>query len=329
MKRIDKVLSQMADFLGQSDDQVQNKVTRKVFNVLTDRLRKANEFNIRAQITVGDIETSTLDISAYQYGDDYEVLTGSIRDEEGNEFSSIDEAREFYENQCKDWRDLFEVKPSFVVHDDPDLTSVWESFEEFEDALKYVLHNRRNFEDEGVYIKPLYFIYDKDGDQVGSDEGYEFESDAEEKAEDLVTEKIDEILYELEEYGVVEPDEIMWNTVWRFNDSEVDTDIAKKCGLAVIQFHNNEHENKTFLALTGAGMDLSPQLVAYKALKFGYVDESDIHKFIRKLDREYFEHVVGRSVALEVYRALGIYDAVMKEEEKAKAQELIEVAEWE
>ena len=106
----------------------------------------------------------------------------------------------------------------------------------------------------------------------------------------------------------------MWDTVWAYgNRSYVDEQLAKECGLAVVQMTVSGCQ---FLGLTGCGMDLSPQLVAYQALNFHYIDESDVFHFTSKSKREYFRHVVGSTVYNKVLDVLGIADAVKYHEEK-------------
>lgn len=110
----------------------------------------------------------------------------------------------------------------------------------------------------------------------------------------------------------------MWNTVWNFNNDACDEELAKRCGLAVVMM-----DDQTYLGLRGCGMDLSPQIVAYLALRYGCVEESDVNHFSSRSGREYFEHVVGKDLAQEVYNNLGIAEAVRKENEKelgAKAE---------
>lgn len=297
MKRIDLAISKVTEFLMDSDER-----TREFVKSVLESVKVENEDNIMAQIQVGHIDTITADISEYAYGEDYAVITfDRYRDEEGNEFESHEHARDYYEHQL---RELWKIKKEFVVRN-ADGDGYYGSFDSFDDVVDY-LESKGDyyFGDDGVSIKPYYFIYNEFEDVIGDETGYEDENSAEDEFEYLLEERVKDLVENLEES---EPDEVMWDIVWNYNDMDIDVGLARMCNLAVVRFERGQFEGKTFLALQGCGMDLTPQLVAYKALKFGYITERDAQAyFSTKEKRDYFKYVVGKGFARRVYEALSI-----------------------
>lgn len=296
MNRIELAIAKVTEFLRDMDE----NSTQLVKSVL-ETVAAANADNIMAQIQVGHIDTITADISKYQYGKDYVVLTGHrYRDADGNEFKSIDEAREFYFHKLSN---QLRIRKNYLVSS-ADGVIVYDSFDSFEDAVDYIYRKgKRNFSDGGVSIKPYYFIYDENDCVVGDGRGYHSDEEAEEQYEIAVEEKAEELVDCLK----IEPDKIMWDTVWNFNYFDIDIDLAKKCNLAVVEFRSGLFEDLTFLGFTDYYVDVSEQLTAYKALRFGCITERDAQThFSTKEKRDRFKHVVGLDLAREVYRKLGI-----------------------
>lgn len=63
--------------------------------------------------------------------------------------------------------------------------------------------------------------------------------------------------------------EIYWNEFYRYNDLDIDLDIANEIGLPVIELKNGD----TYVSISGCGMDLSFQIMEYQALAFGRIEE--------------------------------------------------------
>jgi hypothetical protein len=97
---------------------------------------------------------------------------------------------------------------------------------------------------------------------------------------DYIDEKVNEYTYEALAYWAV-----------YFEPDCFDAEVAQKVGLIPFEFGDLQ-----LLALGGCGMDLSPKLDAYVALTTGHIPEDS--KFFRQ--RDYFNYVVGSSVAQEV-----------------------------
>ncbi len=311
MKNIERALSQFKGFLGKNAEAVQNEVTKRAFEQVEMQILKDNEFNIEAQINVSNFDKEVLDISGYasfQTGTDepcYEVNTyDQLSDSEGNKFDDEAEAKEHYEEEFK--RENY-VKTEYTVtclEND----SIWSNFDTVVEAAEYIQRRPESEFADGVAIRPFYSVVDSGGDIIGEDTGHEYKENAEDELDTLATEYAEEKIEELEKV----PAEIMINYVHRFN-GDVNQELAEKCRLNVITVYDKDYDGEQFLAFNGAGMDMSPQLVAYKALAWGAVATSDIHHFSTRGSREYFTSLVGDTVAIEVYQILGIWEAVTYE----------------
>lgn len=99
---------------------------------------------------------------------------------------------------------------------------------------------------------------------------------------DYIDEKVDGYTYEALAYWTV-----------YFEPDYFDADVAQKVGLVPFEFGDLQ-----LLALGGCGMDLSPKLDAYVALTTSHIPENS--QFFRQ--RDYFDYVVGSSIAQEVDR---------------------------
>lgn len=120
--------------------------------------------------------------------------------------------------------------------------------------------------------------------------------------EEEKTDKEDEL--EAWEQYETESDEVYWNTIWSPGWQEVDETLAAELGFARIYFH----DKGTYIGLQGCGMDLTPKLAAYCALKYGRVDAVWERYFRDAREFEYFRYVVGNEESKEVCRELGIYE---------------------
>ena len=109
-----------------------------------------------------------------------------------------------------------------------------------------------------------------------------------------------------------EYDTVYFNKTWNYYGDDINREVATKLGLAVIQRKSDDQE---FLALTGCGMDLSPKIMAYQALTYGYIDKEYTHKL---RDIKYVRNVMGNCVFDEVMDKLGITHLVGITEKQAK-----------
>lgn len=103
-------------------------------------------------------------------------------------------------------------------------------------------------------------------------------------------------------------DEIYWNYVWRPRD-ELDEDLARSLGFGILHVTRDFpgcRANDAYMGLQGCGMDLTPMLVAYCALKYRLVDREWVHYFRTADDWTCVEHVVGPQCAKIVLVALGV-----------------------
>lgn len=289
-KKLERVLSQLQTFTRGDE-----KLERLLEN-LKDEMLKANAFNIEAQIEIGRISVESFEIT----DSDYDIITTSLVDQEGNTFNSKEDAEKYYRHIYPTWEDFFEIKKEFIIFSEQD-GNEHGRFESKAEVIDYLLENLSEFEN-GIYVRPGFRLFDAILCEY-EDEIFVSEEDAIKIAKEMYESKINELIDELEEI----PDEISWDTAWNFNDDYVSTDLAKRCGLSVVM---DQKTNKCYLALNSYNYDLSPKLVAYKALQFGFVDETDLHHFVTREGRDRFEHVVGKELANEVYKKLGIYELI-------------------
>lgn len=100
---------------------------------------------------------------------------------------------------------------------------------------------------------------------------------------------------------LLEDEEIMWNTLWNFDDlqwTEKNANITRECGMIPV-----EVDGLMFVALGGCGMDLRA-LVIYTQFKLtDWIEESDVF-YLKHEKRDYVEYVLGNKNAKELYEAL-------------------------
>lgn len=292
-KKLERLLTQLSTFTRGDE-----KLERLLEN-LKDEMLKANAFNIEAQIEVGRISVESFEITDLKLGFDYDVLTTSLVDSEGNTFNSKEDAEKHYRHTYP-WNVFFDIRKELVLFSEHEHGR----FNSMADVIDYVVENLSEFEN-GIYVRPSFRLFDFQRCEY-EDKAFLAEEDAIELAKEMYESKIDELIDELEEI----PDEISWDTAWNFNDDYVSIDLAKRCGLAVVM---DRKTNKCYLALNSSyNYDLSPKLVAYKALQFGFVDETDLHHFTTREERNRFERVAGKELAKEVYKKLGIYELIQQ-----------------
>lgn len=80
MNALDKVFSELHKFSH-------NEITNKMIDELHKLLKTANRFNFNAMINVTNIEKVERDIGELEYPTDYEIITGSYQDEDGEEYT--------------------------------------------------------------------------------------------------------------------------------------------------------------------------------------------------------------------------------------------------
>lgn len=73
-------------------------------------------------------------------------------------------------------------------------------------------------------------------------------------------------------YNFAEQDEIMWNVFYRYDNRDIDIEVANMIGLPVIELNNGDIYGETYISISGCGMDLSFQLMEYQAHALGYID---------------------------------------------------------
>lgn len=290
MKKIDVAVADMKEFVP---DEMKN-----TFDRIVDAFKEKNEDNVRAQIKVGYSGMKQHYIGTKLENFQVNVLSSTYTDENGNEFDSKEEYQEYLERAIKDKdEEPYTIKTFWAL--EVDGVPV-DDFSSLEDALKEISLRH----DSAITLARDCVIYDENEEEVEHfDDFDEAESSKEYYEEEWIDEKVDEL--------EAESDEAIWNYAWTFPGYSVDHDIAKKCNLVTVEFEDDEGDTVEAITLGGAGMDLSPTIVSYKALTNGFVDNEDVSKF-DPVHFDYFKHVVGRETAREVARALGIEHCLYK-----------------
>ena len=103
-------------------------------------------------------------------------------------------------------------------------------------------------------------------------------------------------------------DEIMWNTVWRPR-GELDGELAQSLGFGVLYVTSDFpgcEAGESYMGLQGGGMDLTPMLVSYCALKYKLILREWACYFRNETRWSWFKYVVGGTVAARVLEALEV-----------------------
>lgn len=113
-------------------------------------------------------------------------------------------------------------------------------------------------------------------------------------------EKINPYYFENLEEG----EEIMWNTLWNFNDcewSEENTKKVRDCGMIPV-----EVDGLIFCALSVCGMDLTATVI-YTQYKLTGTIEFDYAKYIKNEPQDYVEYVIGKKKRTELLSYINNY----------------------
>jgi len=121
----------------------------------------------------------------------------------------------------------------------------------------------------------------------------EIEAD-EDHTDEYLEEKKEELRSEYEWEAIQQCEESLGYWTVYFQPDYIDEDVAIECRL-----HPFYYDDEFYLALGGAGMDLSPKLDAYQALTTGTLPR-DTKIFS---DPEYFKYVVGEKLYQKVLEA--------------------------
>lgn len=269
-------------------------------------MAKFKEFakdEILAWIPVGRIRETERNVSDMYMFDDYEIIQQQkwiVKDHVGpaedQEFYDEDDATEALTETAVDAARYIIEQPDKVDakyritlkrDDDGDIQAF---IEEDDDSIFYVIDKdcvRHDEEGEELEGQPVTFAL---------------------LSEELQDEVLDELAQYLKDNDFVEieeddeQDELYWNDVWQY-DGNVNEELARSLGFCIVEFTS---DNERFMGLQGCGMDLSPKIVAYQALEFGYIDSGYAGKFSTKSARKYTQYVMGTATYEKVMRKLGL-----------------------
>lgn len=113
-------------------------------------------------------------------------------------------------------------------------------------------------------------------------------------------EKINPYYYE----SLEEDDEIMWNTLWNFDDKEwtdQNARIVRDSGMIPV-----EVDGLIFCALHGCGMDLTARVI-YTQYKLTGSIELDYAKYFKREETEYLDYVLGKKARIELEQFIDKY----------------------
>lgn len=284
-----------------------NKEWEEKADELLEYIKQANRLDVELFTPTRRFDVTHVNVSDYSWGDDYNILTGTVTVTIKNEEHEVHSEKEFEEliqEKAGETFDAYEAV-SYYELDGVQFTELSEARAEI-DRLNRVEHNGvivHTYSEIETYWQIL------DGDRDCVEDSFNTEEEADERIEELKKEWIEE-QGDFNDYNF-RYDEIAWSTVWNF-DGDIDVEVASSLGLGVLEFVSGEHEGTSFLFLTGAGMDMTPDLIAYKALVYELIDVRDTSYLQTKNDRNYFRHVVNTENYVKVLKTLGIYELVIE-----------------
>ncbi|EJW14082.1 hypothetical protein M5X02_31485 [Paenibacillus alvei] len=186
------------------DHYINDKALKEQFQELYAKVVEENKNNVIAFIPVGQVDCDKLDISNYNWIEDYEINSGTRK----------------YED------DEFDTEVEYIAHIK---TKADEKFG------KYEIKEQPNDDEEDDH-STIHAIYDDEGEEVD----WEYlEGEAKETIERLKQDWIEE-QPEFEDLEM-EYHEIYWNTVWRFNN-HLDREVANKIGLGHLAMNESGDE---------------------------------------------------------------------------------------
>ncbi|MBN1968697.1 MAG: hypothetical protein JW870_04970 [Candidatus Delongbacteria bacterium] len=98
-----------------------------------------------------------------------------------------------------------------------------------------------------------------------------------------------------------EDEEIMWNTLWNFDDiqyTQKNAEITRKCEMIPV-----EVDGFLYVALAGCGMDLRAQVIYTQYKLTGRIEIDDI-SYLKCQQKDYIEYVIGKNRVCELYKAV-------------------------
>jgi hypothetical protein len=254
---------------------------------LIDELTEASYKNnlIENLVNITDINSTSINIgeiiSEGYYEEDYEILTYTRVNSEGEYFDSEEEYEAYLQNKADEEFEecseeyFIEINSEYAIINTETEEFVIGDFKSLEDANMELTHYKETLSSEefSKYKVTPYSTAEivKSDEYIEDLEGYVDADTIREMAQEKIEELKEELKEEFREEFIedeeswdeldVEFDEIYYNVVKNF-DCDVDIDAAKKAGLGVV--HINKL-NEDFLFLQGCGMDMSFTFVKYLA----------------------------------------------------------------
>lgn len=207
---------------------------------LYQRLLSENEFNIEAQIQIGNVEVEFYLLT--DYSQICEILTG--------DFYFKDEVISLQEKEALE--DRLQARIAVVENR---LAFVEESALRLSNSSSLIPKKKRSAEQSNKFKRKL--------------------AQCKSLTQNLqsILANLDSDLEELRNADF-EYDEILNDYLFRFSES-INIELAQQCGLGVVELEDGER----WLFHTTCGMDMSPRMTAYAALEFGCIPQNHVSKF--------------------------------------------------
>jgi hypothetical protein len=307
-------MSKLEDAIWGLESFVKDEADKTVFQAMVKRIQDANADNLEAQLPVGHLDEQEVDLDSLgSYAGCYIIITGT-RHYEGDVFDTEGQYQEYCQKKAEERYELRERYVLFCPEDQDNDERIIDNDIPTAGMAERMRYSYETTFDRDVRCRRTFVLYDLEEEEIvdgyGDDGFMETRRDADyardETIEDMVDEFPDWKRLEFEE------DEVMWDTVYRYNNEDPDVDLAQELGLGVLEVTDSDSKNcgDRYLFLRGCGMDLSPLFGAYEMIHFGCISSSNAYTLYR--DTKYFKSVVGSTMLRRMLNAAGLSNFIPK-----------------
>lgn len=277
MNKIQKCVYQLVSIADKAGVELKFD-TKELIKELTEGSYKNNA--IENLVNISNISSNALNIgdilSEGIYEEDYEILTHSRTNSDGDSFDTEEEYNEYVQNKADEEFEGYymQIETEYAIVDPNNNNRYIEGgFKSLEDA-EHKLDNYVSSYEVKHYSQCE--ILDSDNDSVESFDEFIDEDAMRKMAEEKIEELKEEFIEDEENWDDLyyEYDEVYYNVVRNFSD-EANIESAKKAGLGVIHLSKLDED---FLFLRGCGMDLSFCFLKYLAYEYGCLTEEYLDK---------------------------------------------------
>lgn len=276
MNKIQKCVYQLVSIAEKAEVKLSFNA-EELIKELTEGCYKNNL--IENLVNISNISSNSLNIgeilSEGNFEEDYEVLTYTKEDSDGNSFDTEEEYNEYIQNKADEEFEGYsiQIETEYAIVDPNNEEYIEGGFESLEDA-EHELNNYSSSYEVRHYSECE--ILDSSNYCVESFDEFVDEDTMRKMAEEKLEELKEEFIEDEEDWDNLdyEYDEVYYNVVRNFSD-EANIESAKKAGLGVIHLSKLDED---FLFLRGCGMDLSFCFLKYLAYEYGCITEEYLDK---------------------------------------------------